>query len=58
VISIRGGSSSSRPRRFLRSSGSPEIARIEIKGFIDRMGLDLDIYGAYDRVPGQGRVGH
>jgi hypothetical protein len=36
----------------------PEIAGIALKGIFDRKGLDPEMFGAYDRAPGQGGVGH
>jgi len=36
----------------------PEIAGIALKGIFDRRGLDPAMFGAYDRTPGSGGLGH
>lgn len=36
----------------------PEITGLALKGIFDRKGLDTTMFGAYDRAPGQGGLGH
>ena len=36
----------------------PEITGIALKGIFDRKGLDTTMFGAYDRAPGAGGMGH
>jgi len=40
------------------TENGPEIAGIALKGIFDRKGLDPAMFGAYDRAPGSGSIGH
>ena len=40
------------------TKNGPEIAGIALKGIFDRKGLDPAMFGAYDRAPGSGTIGH